>query len=250
MHSYESKSITIAVHHLSDWPCTCTASHIKQNACVRQSEVNGGGCASVTCRTPRLSSPCCRRYRTTVGVLIMSHSKNICFVYATKHYKFDRNNYDAILEKCAKLETRCVVVETSCLCCVSAPALILPPRLHPPLALLATTTHESLGLYSAAPPPSFSSVATAYGSCSLLGFLGIVAFSQQMASMFAGTVAVVYTNDARHKERPHCFCSFHLTMLVVCNWTRNATIETTCRGPTCDTILKINLFYDWILTHN
>ena len=38
----------------------------------------------------------------------------------------------------------------------------------------------------AALPPTFSSTATANGSCSILGSLAIVVFPQQMASMFTG----------------------------------------------------------------
>ena len=51
----------------------------------------------------------------------------------------------------------------------------------------------------AAPPPTFSSTASAYGLCSLLGSLAIVAFPQQMVSMFAGRRGMC-VNDARQKE--------------------------------------------------
>ena len=134
----------------------------------------------------------------------MCHSKNICFVYAMQHQKLDWQNYDTIFLKCRVIRNSscgccapaynsscpdCVLARnSSCPCCVPAPALIQPPRPHPPLTVLATASSrwKSLALQCRGEchsqshllglPPTISSPATTYMSCSVLGSLAIVAF--------------------------------------------------------------------------
>ena len=65
----------------------------------------------------------------------------------------------------------------------------------------------------AAPPPTFSSTATTYGSCSLLGQLALQPFPHKRHPH--SPVDMVCSSDARHKERTCCSSIFHLTMRIV-----------------------------------